>query len=718
MRLIIAEKPSLGKLIAETISTGKNENSKMSIKLPNGDMVCWAAGHILEQAPPDKYDSKYEKWRVEDLPIIPEVWKMLPKEKAKDLLTNIQKMFAAADTVIHAGDADREGQLLIDELLEFFGYKGEVLRLWITDPSIEGIQAAYQNMKPNSDYIGLRDAALGRQRADWLVGMNLTRGYSKAINRGRLVSMGRVQTPTLAMVVARDHEVENFISKPFFEVFAELVVSNGQFRAKWIPDKDKVDLDEQGHLLDKETADRIARTLQAQIGNITKAERKETKTAPPLTYKVAALQIDCSNEYDFSPADTLKILQSLYEARIVTYPRTDCPYLPEALFDNRTRVLETISAVFSALAPAIANEADQSQKSKAWDNSKIEEHHGIIPTGVRPPASLSDEQTKVYELIARRYVAQFMPDQRHDTALIEGSVSGELFRAKTKTEIAAGWQSLYPKKERAKDEGNTDENSTPLPAVVKGEAAAARELEIEQKKTTPPERFTEATLLAAMVNAHKYVQDPEIKAVLKEDGGIGTGATQAQIIQVLFAREYIEKERKTLKSTAFGRKVVEIAPPCLQTPDMSALWEQELRQIKTTDKPMEDFIAAIGAATSTMIRQLTEKTFDAETLQLFTADKKTTAARQEDHRAPCKACGKAMVQRIGKNGKFWVCYDCGLIVNDNRGKPELVGKCPECGSIAVRIKGKNGYFWACRAQACKKTYSEDKIKPLKGPKKS
>lgn len=687
----------------------------MSIKLPNGDIVCWAAGHILELAMPEKYNPKYEKWRVEDLPIIPAEWIVLPKEKAKDLLANISRLLKEADTVIHAGDADRQGQLLIDELLDYFGFKGEVLRLWITDPSIEGVQAAYNAMRPNGEYLGFKDAALSRQRADWLVGMNLTRGYSKAVNGGRLISMGRVQTPTLALVVTRDFEIENFISKPFYEVYAQLVVTNGQFRAKWIPDKGKIDLDDQGRLLDKDIAGRIVRTLRAQIGNVTKTERKETKTPPPLAYKIAALQIDASEEFDLSPAATLKILQSLYEARLITYPRSDCPYLPEALFNNRERVLETIKTVLPVLGEAITTMADMAQKSKSWNDAKLEEHHGIIPTGVRPPQGLDSEKLKVYELIARRYVAQFLPDQRHDTAVIEASIAGELFRASNKVVIDPGWKSLYPKKKPTKESEN-EENGQALPAVVKGEAAAARELEIEQKKTTPPERYTEATLLNAMVNAHKYVKDPEIKSVLKEDGGIGTGATQAQIIQILFDREYMEKERKSLKSTMSGRKVIEIAPTCLQSPDMSALWELELRQIKNSERTIESFIDAIGASTSAMIDQLREKTFDAETRELFKANKKNTPQNAEDT-TPCKACGQKMIQRAGKNGKFWVCYSCGLVTNDNRGRPEQIGKCPQCGHIAIRVKGKNGYFWACRSQNCKKTFNENAIKPLKGVKK-
>lgn len=715
MKLIIAEKPSVGKLIAEAIGSNKNEACKMSIKLSNGDIVCWAAGHILELAMPEKYNPKYEKWRVEDLPIMPVEWKVLPKEKAKDLLTNIHRLLGEADTVIHAGDADREGQLLIDELLEYFGFKGKVLRLWITDPSIEGIQAAYSTMKPNSEYSGLRDAALSRQRADWLVGINLTRGYTRAVNGGRLISMGRVQTPALALVVARDFEIENFISKPFFEVYAQLVVTNGQFRAKWIPDKDKIDLDEQGRLLEKETADRIVRTLRAQIGNVTKTERKETKTPPPLTYKIAALQIDASEEFDLSPAVTLKILQGLYEARLITYPRSDCPYLPEALFNNRERTLGTISAALPILGETIAASADTSQKSKAWNDAKLEEHHGIIPTGVRPPVGMDDEKFQVYELIARRYVAQFLPDQRHDTTVIEATITGELFRASNKTETDTGWKILYPKKKLTKEQEN-EENGQALPAVVKGEAAAVRELDIEQKKTSPPEYYNEATLLNAMVNAHKYVKDPEIKSVLKEDGGIGTGATQAQIIQILFDREYIEKERKSLKSTVFGRKVIEIAPTCLQSPDMSALWELELRQIKNSKRTMISFIDAIGVSTSTMIDQLREKTFDAETRELFKTNKNNTPQNAENT-TPCKACGQKMTQRPGKNGKFWVCYSCGLVTNDNRGRPEQIGKCPQCGHIAIRVKGKNGYFWTCRSQNCKKTFNENAIKPLKGVKK-
>ena len=706
MNLIIAEKPSLGKMIAEAIGGG-TKPGKMSIELENGDIVCWAAGHIFEQASPEKYDKKYEKWSLEDLPIVPAEWKIEPKESAKDLYENIKRLLTKTNHVINAGDADREGQLLIDEILEYLDYKGRISRLWINNPTVEGIRKAFREMKDNSYYRGFRGAALGRSRSDWLLGINLTRGFSKKLN-GRTVSMGRVQTPTLAFVVERDRAIESFVETPFYEVYGQCVTAGGEFRVKWIPDENRVSLDEQGRLLDRIAAERFAGEINGGIGHISKADRKETKTSPPLAYKISDLQADSSKEHDLAPARTLEILQSLYEARLVTYPRSDCPYLPEGLFGERERTMETIGRVLPELKDAI-KAADLSRRSKTWNDEKLAEHHGIIPTGVLPRQPLSAEGLKVYELLSRRYVAQFMEDQRHDTYTVEASIKNELFRRSGKREISPGWHVLYAKQQKTHDKD--DNLRDDMPAVAVGEPAAIRNATAETKKTTPPERYTEATLLNSMVNAHRYVKDPSVKKYLKDEGGIGTGATQGNIIKILFDRGYIEKEKKYIKSTELGRKVIEIAPEELRVPDMSALWEQNLKEIQSAHDGagLEGFIKEAEAAATRLIQKLKEKDFDQSTREVFRSN---SAPADNKGAAPCAACGKTMVMRDGKNGKFWACYACGMVVNDFRGRPGKLGKCPECGGFAARIKGKNGFFWACRNQKCKKTFSEKVIKAL------
>lgn len=706
MKLIIAEKPSMGKLIAEALG-GIVKKDHMSIELKNDIVITWVAGHLLELYNPDDYNPLYRVWSLESLPIIPNKWKNRVKESAKDLYENIKTLAGKTNHIIHAGDADREGQWIVDSILEEIQHKGSVSRLWINNPTVEGILEAYNKMQENKEYRGFRDAAVARQRSDWLIGMNFTRAYSCALG-GRTVSMGRVQTPTLAFVVDRDRAIENFVVKSFYEIAVSCVVSGGQFKARWIPNEEQTALDAEGRLLDRAIATKFVERMTAAVGNISKVERKEVRTPPPLPHAIADLQMECSEKYNLSPAETLSLLQTLYECRLVTYPRSDCPYLPEGLFAEREKTVAMISANCADLQGHITC-ADLSRKSKAWNDEKLEEHHGIIPTGVMPHA-LSADQQKVFEVLCRRYLAQFFPDQKHDTGMIELSVKNELFRSTEKREIETGWHALYSKTKRDEGEG------ADLPIVTRGEQVALRELIIEDKKTTPPKPFTEATLLDAMRNAHKQVQDLEIKKILKTEKGIGTGATQANIIETLFKRGYLIKDGKNIKSTLVGQAVIDVAPESLRKPDMSALWEQHLKEINTGGADINIFIASVSSATAGMIAELKNKEFEPATLSIF---KTNRPSGKDEVSASCTACGEKMIQRIStKTGKFWVCSACGLVVSDDRGKPQKVGKCPTCGGNAVRVKGKNGYFWSCRNQDCKKTFNEDAVKPLKQVKRN
>ena len=505
MRLFIAEKPSLGRAIAEAI--GKPVKSdKLSMTMDNGDVICWSAGHILEPQVPEQISDEYKKWTLAQLPIIPQDWVLVPKPNTKDLLGNIGRLLKSAETVVNAGDADREGQLLIDEILQYFKYKGKVLRILVTDMNTGAIRKALAEMKPNEEYKNLSLSAAARQRADWLLGINMTRLFTVTTPRekGEVLSVGRVQTPTLALVVERDRLIENFQPTPYYVVKARSVITKGEFVATWKPAEDHTGLDSDGRIIDVKIIDELERKLHGKVGHVTKYKTGTSLTQPSLTYSLPTLQIDASKVYGFSPDKTLKVLQTIYEAKYVTYPRSDCGYLPETLYDNRQKVIAAISAFSDEYKQY---PYDMTLKTGAWNTSKTAEHHGIIPTGTIP-MNLNDDQKKIYDLIARRYAAQFLPAQEFASAEIEYVIESELFAAKSRQCTKQGWHSLYAKVANIEDETNEqkDENNV-IPDAVKGEDVGVRELIRENRKTTPPKRFTEASLLAAMNNIHKYVDD-------------------------------------------------------------------------------------------------------------------------------------------------------------------------------------------------------------------
>ena len=701
MRLFIAEKPSLGRAIAEAI--GKPVKSdKLSMTMDNGDVICWSAGHILEPQVPEQISAEYNKWTLAQLPIIPQDWVLVPKPDTKDLLGNIGRLLKSADTVVNAGDADREGQLLIDEILQYFKYKGNVLRILVTDMNSGAIRKALAEMKPNEEYKNLSLSAAARQRADWLLGINMTRLFTVTTPRekGEVLSVGRVQTPTLALVVERDRLIENFQPTPYYVVKARSVITYGEFVATWKPAEDHTGLDSEGRIIDVKIIDELERKLHGKVGHVTKNKMGTSLTQPPLTYSLPTLQIDASKVYGFSPDKTLKVLQTIYEAKYVTYPRSDCGYLPETLYDSRQKVIAAISAFSDEYKQY---PYDMTLKTGAWNTSKTAEHHGIIPTGTIP-MNLNDDQKKIYDLIARRYAAQFLPAQEFASAEIEYVIESELFAAKSRQCTKQGWHSLYAKVANIEDETNEqkDENNV-IPDAVKGEDVGIRELIRENRKTTPPKRFTEASLLAAMNNIHKYVENPQLKKILKDTLGIGTAATQAKIIDTLInGRNYIAKDKKVLVSTPKGRALVDAVDEILRKPDTTAVWEQALGEVQDGRLSIDAFLNNIILT----IRKITETRANASP-EVRAVQPQNNQEGQE----PCPVCKEGRMRLLtGKFGKFWLCGGCGLTLNDDKGKPQKVSTCPICGSLAVRIDGKKGYFWLCRNKDCKKTFSDNRGK--------
>ncbi|MEG1642247.1 MAG: DNA topoisomerase 3 [Synergistaceae bacterium] len=699
-RLFIAEKPSLARAIAEALPAKQKTRTPMAI-IAGDDVVCWAAGHIISPLQPDEYGPEYKNWVTTKLPIIPAKWKVKPNPQTQDLLNNIGYLLPKAESVINAGDADREGQLLVDEILQYFKYGGETYRLLVTDMNTDAIKKAIDGMKPNLEYRNVFFSALCRQRADWLFGNNLTRLYSITTQKawGEKITVGRVQTPTLALVVHRDLDVENFAQHPFYEVKAEFEVENGNFLATWKPKEDAYGLDEKGRIINASIIEKLKEKIINKDGVITKAERKKTQTQVPLPHSLPTLQIEASKLHGISPADTLEIVQNLYEGKLVTYPRSDCQYLPESLYEEKEKALKTMAEMLPDMKEEI-EKADVTIKTKAWNTKKVEEHHAIIPTGTK--GILTEDARKIYDIIARRYLAQFYPPQEHNEELIEIEIENELFRVRTKRCTSSGWKSLYKNvKEEDENEEATSENSKKkLPKVEKDEKVKAINIETEEKKTSPPERFTEATLIEAMNNIHRFVEDQEIRAVLKETSGIGTAATQAGIIELLKERQYIELKRKRIISTEKGRNLIKTVGEELSKPDTTAKWEMQLKEIEKGEMQAKNFIVAL-------IEQVRKTVNQRLSTYPIYITRKDPAQSIVLYKCPAEGCEGRLFTHNGQYGKYWKCHTCGFSLADIDGTPQEHTKCPTCGKIAVRINGKNGWFWGCKNKECGKTYKDD-----------
>jgi DNA topoisomerase-3 len=608
MRLFIAEKPSLARAIAAVLP-GPPQRRDGYLQCGSDDVVAWCAGHILELAAPDAYDPAFKQWRLEHLPITPTDWRLAVS--APELLKTIKALLPKATRVVHAGDPDREGQLLIDEVLAFLGYRGPVDRLLISDLNPPAVRKAMADVQSNARYRGLSDAALARQRADWLYGINLTRLYTllgRAGGYDGVLSVGRVQTPLLGLIVRRDREIEQFRPLTYYVPQATVRSVAGVFTVAWQPPKDAAGItDEDGRLTSREHALAIQRRTAGAAGVVARCSREKRSAAPPLPYSLPDLQVDAGRRLCLGPKQVLDACQSLYEVhRLLTYPRSDCPYLPVGQHDQATAVLAAVATNLPSLVSAIG-QADRSRRSRAWNDTKVTAHHAIIPAVVaKATASLLPGELGVYELVARRYLAQFFPAFEFHETTIEIAVGGDLFRAHGRETIAEGWRVLFaklPPEQTGDDRQGADEEDEgqALPVVRDGEALACGEVAIGEKQTTPPRRFTEAGLIQVMTGIARFVDDPKIKEILRETDGIGTPATQAQIIETLLERRFIDRQKKQVVSTPIGRALIEALPEVATRPDMTAVWEAAMRRISEGQLPLDTFLDAVVKQLGTLV---------------------------------------------------------------------------------------------------------------------
>ena len=653
MKLFIAEKPSLARAIVAGIGVGKNFNGYISLNGGN-EIVTWCFGHILENFNPDEYAEKYQKWRMEDLPIIPAQWKLKVKSDAAKQFKIIRDLIGKAEIIVNAGDPDREGQLLVDEVLDFVGNKKPVQRILLNALDEKSVRQSLRDLRDNKNFQGLKNAALGRSRVDWLIGMNLSRAYTiRARQAGyENISVGRVMTPTMALVVRRDEEIKNF--KPVTHFSIQTIFKNnfGEIPATWQMSEKISNLDSEGRLLDKKIAENFLEKFNSEsknFGKIISIEEKNKIESQRLPYSLSTLQIEAGKKFGYSPQIVLDTMQNLYEKKLTTYPRSDCEFLPENQFGDSKEILENLKN-FPNLANFVKN-ADISIKSRAWNDKKISAHHAIIPTRVKAEfENLNEIEKNLYIMVSQAYLAQFYPAHEYKSTKIIISYADEKFVGKGKRITKLGWKAIY--KNSADD---SEESESILPQVTEGESVKYISGKILEKVTKPPTKFTPSTLLQAMKEIYKFVKNDSLKSELKECSGIGTEATRAGIIEKLQSSGFLKLAGKFFEPTEKARMAVKILPDEIIFPDTTAIWEKNLEEVANGKENFDTFYQG-------QVRDLNKLLEQAKKVEIIFSK----------NAVKCPNCGKIMIRRKGKNGYFWGCSgfpECKTTAKDDKGKP-------------------------------------------------
>lgn len=649
-RLYIAEKPSLGRAIAAVI--GVKTPGKTQIDCKNGDVVTWVRGHFLGLKEPHEYDIKLKQWREQDLPFIPDKFEKKPTTSdanATAQLKAVLKLLKSKDydEIINAGDAGREGQLLVDEVIEYSGTKTKVGRIWLLAMDDSSIKKAIENIQPNTlpKYANLSTAGEARSRADWMVGLNLTRATTlraRAHGMNNLISVGRVQSPALAIVVKRDDLIDNFKATNYFTPAIECDAGGTRFLANWVPiNTDTPDFDPENRLLSED----FAKALLSghSTATVKSAEKKRKSIEPPLPHALSTLRKVASNKYGFSAKKTLDIVQKLYDDKFVSYPRTPSQKIPMEMHADSAGILNSLSKRYDS-----AKSADPSIKSKAWDKNHTEDHYAIIPLGPIPK-SLGPDEEKIFNIICESFIQLFYPPQITETytILLETTAGGlQSWKASVTSTVEAGWRAV----------AGLPDSEKSLPQLTSGTELQVVGGDVQPKKTKPLPRFNDGTLIEAMKTVHKDITDPDLKAQLKDSKGIGTEATHGSIIETLLNRKYIKRVGKYLESTDLGKEVDSILPESLKDPVMTAMWEDYLGMIASGEADVLTFYNQIEES----VKSMTEFALTAN------------YAGREVH--TCPECSANLVRIESKNKKgsyFWACTGSREhpLLSDMEGKP-------------------------------------------------
>ncbi|HBR1079949.1 TPA: DNA topoisomerase III [Klebsiella quasipneumoniae subsp. quasipneumoniae] len=634
MRLFLCEKPSQAKDIARILNARQRDQGCW--RGPDVT-VTWCIGHLLESAPPEDYDPQYKRWTLDQLPLIPQHWRKTIKPEAKAQFAHVRHLISAANELVIATDADREGEMIACEILEYCQWKGPTLRLWLSALNDASIRKALSDMKPASVTRPLYMSALARSRADWLIGINCTRLFTllgRQAGFQDVLTVGRVQTPTLRLVTLRDNDIAAFIPTPYWRLSVQLSHQNATFRACWSAPEQYCD--EQGRCIQQRAAQDACSVLQsapdAQVVTIT---TKTVSEPAPLPFALSELQAVCSRTLALDVQETLNIAQSLYEAyKVITYPRTDSGFLPENMHQEAPAITDALLHNLPELAQHRA-QLDLQLRNRAWNDARITAHHGMIPTsGTLPSTPLPAKVLAVYRLIGERWLAQFLPDYQAERTTIAFDCHGLTLTSRGRRITQSGWRQIVGV--TGEDDNETEET---LPLLRQGDRCRCQQTTLQTLKTTPPPPWTQGELVKAMKGIARFVVDPRLRKILHDTTGIGTEATRAAIINGLLQRGYLLKQGRAIRASPAAHSLINALPEALSDPGTTALWEQALMQIEKNERSPDSFIAHQAE----LVRQIVAQYRHA---QLTFATPETPV---------CPQCQATMRQRKGKNGVFWSC---------------------------------------------------------------
>jgi len=602
MRLFLCEKPSQAKDIARVLQASRRGDGCW---LGSGVTVTWCIGHLLETAPPDAYDARYKRWSLDDLPIVPERWKMLVKPKTASQFKAVKRLLGECTELVIATDADREGEMIARELVEHCRYRGPIRRLWLSALDDASIRKALAALKPGAETFNLYHSALGRSRADWLIGMNMSRLFTllgRQSGYQGVLSVGRVQTPTLRLVVDRDRSIADFVPVPYWAIEVQLLADGMPFTAQWRAPEDACD--DQGRCLKQELAREAAEAMRrAGSARLIELKTERMRETPPLPFDLGTLQELCSKKLGLGAQETLDIAQALYEThKVITYPRSDCGYLPVSQHGEAPAILAALAKADPALA-ALMPHIDPQRRSRAWNDGKVGAHHGIIPTAAaQASVRLAGKERAVFSLIRARYLAQFLPNHEYDRTQADFDCAGQALRAVGKRIVEPGWRRALPEA-LTPTKGREAPEPQALPALREGQDCPVEEVTLKDLRTQPPKPYTEGDLIKAMKNVARLVDDPRLKQKLKDTTGIGTEATRAGIIQGLLDRGYLVKQGKALAATPAAFGLIDAVPRPIADPGTTAVWEQALDMVQNGEMPLDEFVAKQSA----WMRKLVER---------------------------------------------------------------------------------------------------------------
>ncbi len=687
MIVCIAEKPSVAKDIARILGATSAHNGYME---GNGYQVTWTFGHLCTLKEPNDYTDLWKHWSLSALPMIPPRFgiKLIDDDGIKRQFAVIEKLMQSADSIVNCGDAGQEGELIQRWVMQKAGAKCPVKRLWISSMTDEAIREGFNKLKDQSEYQPLYIAGLSRAIGDWLLGMNATRLYTLKYGQNRQVlSIGRVQTPTLALIVNRQKEIDSFEPEPYWVLAT--VYRDTTFTAT------------KGKFTTKEEGEAAFSTIADKPFTVTAVQKKNGTEAPPRLFDLTSLQVECNRKFSYSAETTLKIIQGLYERKLTTYPRVDTQYLSDDIYPKCPSILSGISKQYGPLMqPLMGKKLTKSKR--VFDTSKVPAHHAIIPTGV-PATSLTDLERNVYDLIARRFIAVFYPDCKFSTTTVLGNVEDIEFKVNGKEILSPGWRAVYtqptnqaatptPNATSEDDDHNKGDEERTLPTFVKGESGPHTPT-LSEKWTTPPKYYTEATLLRAMETAGKFVEDETLRAALKENG-IGRPSSRAGIIETLFKRHYIRRERKNLVATATGIELIDIIhEELLKSCELTGIWEKRLRDIEHKKDDAADFINGLK-------QQVTEIVND---VLRDNTNRRVTILTDEDLKKKKKTTKKKTTTAKADNKKTDTPQP--TPPDSTSADDSIIGTtCPVCGKGTI-IKGKTAYGCSNWRNGC--TYRVD-----------